>query len=65
MNLNLDALGSRTMHFDTVAEQDVAEGLDQRSEGQRHGKLMRLATWVDLNSRLSVSSIYSSVLDSL
>lgn len=55
MNLNLDGLGSRTMHFNTVAEENVTDGIDQRTDGHGQGKLMRLATWVNLDSRLSVS----------
>lgn len=56
MNLNIDSLGTQTMHFNTVAE-DVEAAADVN--GQRQGKLMRLATLVDLDSRISVSFILS------
>lgn len=54
MNLNLDSLSPQTMHFNTVAGDDI-EG-ETGTNGQRQGKLMRLATWIDLDSRFSVSS---------
>lgn len=56
MNLNIDSLGPQTMHFNTVAE-DVEAAADVN--GQRQGKLMRLATLVDLDSRISVSFVLS------
>lgn len=57
MNLNIDSLGPQTMHFNTVAEEEVEAAADVN--GQRQGKLMRLATWIDLDSRISVSFILS------
>ncbi|ROW11409.1 hypothetical protein VMCG_01390 [Cytospora schulzeri] len=52
MNLNLDSLSPQTMHFNTVLGNE-AEGEGDMT-GQRHGKLMRLATWIDLDSRFSI-----------
>ncbi|KUI66380.1 hypothetical protein VM1G_02032 [Cytospora mali] len=52
MNLNIDSLSPPTMHFNTVAEGE-AEG-HANIDGQRQGKLMRLATWIDLDSRFSI-----------
>lgn len=57
MNLNFDALGSRTMHFSTVAEEEVDGGDGSQINNQGRGRLMRLATWVNLDSRFSVSPI--------
>lgn len=57
MNLNIDSLGTQTMHFNTVAEEEVEAAADVN--GQRQGKLMRLATLVDLDSRISVSFVLS------
>lgn len=54
MNLNLDALGSRTMHFNTVAE-ETDGGAGDQSHGGGRGTLMRLATLINLDSRFSVS----------
>lgn len=54
MNLDFEALGSRTMHFNTVVE----GGMDGEIEGQTNshgpGRLMRLATWVNLDSSIAV-----------
>lgn len=57
LNLNFDALGSRTMHFNTVAEEDLDVGAGNQMRNQGRGELMRLATWVNLDSRLSVSLV--------
>ena len=55
LNLNFEFLGAQTMQFNTVAEDeldDVQTG-DVRV-GQKQNKLMRLATLINLDSRLSV-----------
>lgn len=62
LNLNLDSLGSRTMHFNTVAEEEADGGAGDQAHAQGHGRLMRLATWINLDSRISVSSNDSHVL---
>lgn len=61
VNLNFDVLGSRTMHFNTVTEEEVDTGAEDPVNGQSRGMLMRLATWVNLDSRFSVSK-YSLLL---
>lgn len=53
LSLNLDSLSPQTMHFNTVSGSE-ADG-ERDMDGQRQGKLMRLATWIDLDSRFSVS----------
>lgn len=53
LTLNLDSLSPQTMRFNTVSGNE-AEG-DGEMNGQRQGKLIRLATWIDLDSRFSVS----------
>lgn len=55
MNLNLDALGSQTMHFNTVAEEETDDGTGEQLHGGEQGRLMRLATWINLDSQISVS----------
>lgn len=56
MNLDFGALGTRTMQFSTVAEE---EALDLEAHQHKHeygqARLMRLATWINLESRISVS----------
>lgn len=55
MNLDLGGLDSQMMHFNTVAEDKTdGVGADQPHIRAR-GRLMRLATWINLDSRLSVS----------
>lgn len=61
-NLDLEALGSRTMHFNTVAEEEADGGAGNQSHGGGHGRLMRLATWINLDSRFSVSAFVPLVL---
>ncbi|KAK7737430.1 hypothetical protein SLS53_006503 [Cytospora paraplurivora] len=51
MNLDIDSLSPQTMHFNTVAGDEVEGAADVN--GPRQGKLMRLATWIDLDSRIS------------
>lgn len=55
MNLNFDALGSRTMYFNTVAEEEVNVEAGDHTNNHGRGRLMRLATWVNLDSHFSVS----------
>lgn len=55
INLDLDSLRRRTMHFNTVAG-DEAESRVDMTDG-RHAKLLQLATWINLDCRFSVSSI--------
>lgn len=55
MKLNFDALGPQTMHFNTVAEEEVDRGAEDETNSHGRGRLMRLATWIDLDSRFSVS----------
>lgn len=59
MNLGLGALGSPMMHFNTVAEEETDGVADDPTHIRAQGRLMRLATWVNLDSRFSVS-YYSS-----
>ncbi|KAF3764856.1 hypothetical protein M406DRAFT_259223 [Cryphonectria parasitica EP155] len=54
MNLDLDALGSRTMHFNTVAEEEADSAVGGQSGSHGHARLLRLATFVNLDSRFSV-----------
>lgn len=56
MSLDLDALGSCTVRFTTVVEEEEDVGAGDQSYAQGHARLMRLATWIDLDSRISVSS---------
>lgn len=55
MKLNFDALGPQTMHFNTVAEEENDLGAEDETRNYARGRLMRLATWIDLDSRFSVS----------
>lgn len=55
VNLDLDALRPRTMHFNTVAGDEAEIGADMNDE--RHARMLQLATWINLDSRSSVSSI--------
>lgn len=57
LNLNLDSLSPRTMHFNTVAEDGADGGMGEEVANHRQGKLMRLATWINLDSQYSVSAI--------
>lgn len=50
--LNFDSLRPQTMHFNTVTGNEAEAEVDMA--GQRQGKLMRLATWIDLDSRFSI-----------
>lgn len=54
INLDLDSLRRRTMHFNTVAGDGAEGGADVDDE--RHARLMQLATWINLDSRFSVGS---------
>lgn len=53
VNLDLDSLRRRTMHFNTVAGDEAEGGADMNDE--RHARLLQLATWINLDSRFSVS----------
>lgn len=53
LSLNLDSLSPYTVQFNTVSGNEAEE--ESYMNGQRQGKLMRLATWIDLDSRFSVS----------
>lgn len=53
LNINFDSLSTQTMRFITVSGNEAEGEVDMA--GQRQGKLMRLATWIDLDSRFSVS----------
>lgn len=65
INLDLDSLRRRTMHFNTVAGDEAEGGVDM-NDG-RHAKLLQLATWINLDCRFSVSSIsiHSDLMASL
>lgn len=56
MNLDIDTLGTRTMQFSTVAEEETAD-LEAHQQSSAYGqeRLMRLATWINLESHISVS----------
>lgn len=60
VNLDLGALGSQMMNFNTVAEEEADGVADDPTHIRAQGRLMRLATWANLDSRLSVS-YYSSL----
>ncbi|KAJ0121776.1 hypothetical protein J7T55_008943 [Diaporthe amygdali] len=51
INLDLDSLRPRTMHFNTVAGDEVEGGAEMGDE--RNARLMQLATWINLGSRFS------------
>lgn len=53
INLDLDSLRPRTMHFNTVAGDEAEGGAETYDE--RQARLMQLATWINLDSRFSVS----------
>lgn len=55
VNLDLDSLRRRTMHFNTVAG-DEAEGVADMND-ERHSRMLQLATWINLDSHFSVSPI--------
>lgn len=55
MNLNLDALGTQTMQFSTVAEGEADPETNHQHSGHGQVRLMRLSTWVNLESHISVS----------
>lgn len=57
MNLDLNVLGSRTIHFNTVADVEDEGAADAGSHTGRQGRMMRLATLLNLDSRLSVRLI--------
>lgn len=56
MNLDIDALGTRTMLFSTAAEEEMVD-LEGRQQSSEYGqaRLMRLATWINLENNISVS----------
>lgn len=61
VKLNFDALGPQTMHFNTVAEEEIDRGADDDTNNHGRGRLMQLATWIDLDSRFSVSLRHHSL----
>lgn len=65
INLDLDSLRHRTLHFNTVAGDEAEGGADMNDH--IHAKLLQLATWINLDSRFSVSSIsiHSDLMASL
>lgn len=56
MNLDLGALGTRTMQFSTVTEEEAVDlEVHQHKPEYGQARLMCLATWINLESRISVS----------
>lgn len=58
MNLDIAGLASKTMHFNTAAEVHQDPAVSDLPGNNRYGTRLQLGTFVNLDSRLSVSPIF-------